>query len=102
MRAKRADFAPFPCASTSSAPSARGTASLAGELSALAAGTGFARPSPPRLSARRSEEHTSELQSRENIVCRLLLDKKKNMIVDLCVRFYSLYTCLWAYMLSVT
>src|SRR5215475_15535252 len=26
---------------------------------------------------RRSEEHTSELQSRENIVCRLLLEKKK-------------------------
>src|SRR5690606_40571368 len=25
----------------------------------------------------RSEEHTSELQSRENIVCRLLLEKKK-------------------------
>src|SRR5690606_6766161 len=25
----------------------------------------------------RSEEHTSELQSRENLVCRLLLDKKK-------------------------
>src|SRR5690606_41671445 len=31
------------------------------------------------VSARRlrSEEHTSELQSRENIVCRLLLEKKK-------------------------
>src|SRR5690606_41819155 len=27
--------------------------------------------------AGRSEEHTSELQSRENIVCRLLLEKKK-------------------------
>src|SRR6266700_7479533 len=27
---------------------------------------------------RRSEEHTSELQSRENLVCRLLLEKKKN------------------------
>src|SRR5690606_40718374 len=27
--------------------------------------------------ARRSEEHTSELQSRENLVCRLLLEKKK-------------------------
>src|SRR5690606_40867350 len=27
--------------------------------------------------ASRSEEHTSELQSRENLVCRLLLDKKK-------------------------
>src|SRR5690606_40983154 len=29
---------------------------------------------PPR----RSEEHTSELQSRENLVCRLLLEKKKH------------------------
>src|SRR5436309_6855640 len=29
------------------------------------------------LSVRRSEEHTSELQSRENLVCRLLLEKKK-------------------------
>src|SRR5690606_42015723 len=31
----------------------------------------------PAKSAARSEEHTSELQSRENIVCRLLLEKKK-------------------------
>src|SRR5690606_40887703 len=29
------------------------------------------------MSAARSEEHTSELQSRENLVCRLLLEKKK-------------------------
>src|SRR5690606_40829393 len=29
------------------------------------------------LPLRRSEEHTSELQSRENLVCRLLLEKKK-------------------------
>src|SRR5690606_39770747 len=28
----------------------------------------------------RSEEHTSELQSRENLVCRLLLEKKKDKI----------------------
>src|SRR5690606_40044574 len=34
-------------------------------------GPGGARP------ATRSEEHTSELQSRENLVCRLLLEKKK-------------------------
>src|SRR5436309_9564706 len=27
----------------------------------------------------RSEEHTSELQSRENLVCRLLLEKKKGI-----------------------
>src|SRR5690606_39639687 len=35
---------------------------------------GAADPDPRR---RRSEEHTSELQSRENLVCRLLLEKKK-------------------------
>src|SRR5690606_41370292 len=29
------------------------------------------------LGDKRSEEHTSELQSRENLVCRLLLEKKK-------------------------
>src|SRR2546427_9612985 len=33
-------------------------------------------PSPPRPRWR-SEEHTSELQSQSNIVCRLLLEKKK-------------------------
>src|SRR5690606_41991932 len=31
----------------------------------------------PRIGSKRSEEHTSELQSRENLVCRLLLEKKK-------------------------
>src|SRR5690606_41234580 len=30
-----------------------------------------------RVGGSRSEEHTSELQSRENLVCRLLLEKKK-------------------------
>src|SRR5690606_40758783 len=35
-------------------------------------------PRPPSgRRASRSEEHTSELQSRENLVCRLLLEKKK-------------------------
>src|SRR2546422_1706690 len=38
----------------------------------------------------RSEEHTSELQSRLHLVCRLLLAKKKNPpILD-----YDFYTCL--------
>src|SRR5438270_9983430 len=31
-----------------------------------------------RFPMRRSEEHTSELQSQSNLVCRLLLEKKKN------------------------
>src|SRR2546427_7684453 len=34
---------------------------------------------PPDLRAR-SEEHTSELQSQSNLVCRLLLEKKKKKI----------------------
>src|SRR5207247_11159866 len=34
------------------------------------------RPSSPQMGAR-SEEHTSELQSRVDLVCRLLLEKKK-------------------------
>src|SRR5690625_5836536 len=32
-----------------------------------------------KLGHERSEEHTSELQSRGHLVCRLLLEKKKNM-----------------------
>src|SRR5690606_39764592 len=35
-----------------------------------------------RSSVIRSEEHTSELQSRENLVCRLLLEKKKSRKPD--------------------
>src|SRR5690606_40363716 len=36
------------------------------------------RPGTNEVVLGRSEEHTSELQSRENLVCRLLLEKKKN------------------------
>src|SRR3712207_7996177 len=39
----------------------------------------FLRRAPERLNVR-SEEHTSELQSRQYLVCRLLLEKKKNAI----------------------
>src|SRR5438874_8075135 len=35
----------------------------------------YSRPGPTR-----SEEHTSELQSRRDLVCRLLLEKKKNSV----------------------
>src|SRR2546428_1992540 len=40
----------------------------------------------PALDPPRSEEHTSELQSRSDLVCRLLLEKKKNAsdgVIDL-------------------
>src|SRR2546430_12111060 len=36
------------------------------------------RPGPRCRSWARSEEHTSELQSQSNLVCRLLLEKKKH------------------------
>src|SRR2546427_5359926 len=45
-----------------------------------AAGEAHAVPRDPRVESpreRRSEEHTSELQSQSNLVCRLLLEKKK-------------------------
>src|SRR5260370_3366150 len=35
-----------------------------------------------RVHGLRSEEHTSELQSHLNLVCRLLLEKKKNKVVN--------------------
>src|SRR2546429_6589098 len=37
-------------------------------------------PLPGRRRTRRSEEHTSELQSRLHLVCRLLLEKKKKTL----------------------
>src|SRR2546423_7848074 len=38
-----------------------------------------------RLGTSRSEEHTSELQSLAYLVCRLLLEKKKNPCLDGCL-----------------
>src|SRR2546427_8721899 len=48
-----------------------------GYSSALSANTFSALLAP-----RRSEEHTSELQSQSNLVCRLLLEKKKNQKIS--------------------
>src|SRR3712207_8299703 len=43
---------------------------------------------PHQITAVRSEEHTSELQSRQYLVCRLLLEKKKIKVMHI----NSLYT----------
>src|SRR2546429_4357439 len=61
-----------------------------GSLRAWTPGRGLGRSAPtPRSDSlewrsapcwRRSEEHTSELQSRLHLVCRLLLEKKKNNV----------------------
>src|SRR3712207_8188908 len=51
-------------------------------VEANAAGTGTViRPETVRRYAR-SEEHTSELQSRQYLVCRLLLEKKKKQYLE--------------------
>src|SRR2546426_6357670 len=47
------------------------------------------RPSHPDTGSR-SEEHTSELQSPCNLVCRLLLEKKKKINNSHCVSHYSI------------
>src|SRR2546430_13583503 len=58
----------------------------------VASGTGYCKPAPSSRGyvtpaqlgvtrAIRSEEHTSELQSQSNLVCRLLLEKKKKNII---------------------
>src|SRR2546427_3709724 len=49
------------------------------EINAARAARALTGPQEGRPSARalRSEEHTSELQSQSNLVCRLLLEKKK-------------------------
>src|SRR2546429_2526651 len=41
----------------------------------------------------RSEEHTSELQSRLHLVCRLLLEKKKHRSTSPCIRTQSNNYC---------
>src|SRR5438067_10281898 len=91
-------WGPFPCVRTTSWPSVRRSARRAlvssirrrwaaaspppGGRSALPpmATTSFVTRRPPAEGPHyfdRSEEHTSELQSRFDLVCRLLLEKKK-------------------------
>src|SRR5690606_40817152 len=60
------------------APSARLRLRRPGRDGACGRGGGACGRAESELhEGRRSEEHTSELQSRENLVCRLLLEKKK-------------------------
>src|SRR5437660_11527944 len=47
-------------------------------VQAFARAAGVATPHLDAVTALRSEEHTSELQSRGHLVCRLLLEKKKS------------------------
>src|SRR2546430_13431410 len=59
--------------------------SLASASSCSVSWLGRLQQAEATLSEPRSEEHTSELQSQSNIVCRLLLEKKKTRSV-MCIR----------------
>src|SRR2546430_3591709 len=75
----------LPAVSTAVSGDLRTVSTAAGRRTAeprgRATGTGSSRrpvhPEDPARSGVRSEEHTSELQSQSNLVCRLLLEKKK-------------------------
>src|SRR5438270_9330381 len=71
-RPPRSTLFPYTTLFRSHLPSARGGRS--GRPPSAAA------PSAAAHDSARSEEHTSELQSQSNLVCRLLLEKKKKII----------------------
>src|SRR5437870_9547909 len=54
------------------------TPGVASSSAAFRASSSVFAPAPRITGVARSEEHTSELQSRGHLVCRLLLEKKKN------------------------
>src|SRR2546422_6643843 len=76
-----------------------------GFLQSLGKLTGISVPADPVAAQRvfaeqlpvvwRSEEHTSELQSRLHLVCRLLLEKKKNTIIETRVIHELMYAQLY-------
>src|SRR5206468_7862045 len=59
-----------------------------------------ARPRTGRTTAPRSEEHTSELQSRSDLVCRLLLEKKKKESQSYYYRYHASTTSIQSITLS--
>src|SRR5258706_8052703 len=56
-----------------------------GQIELPQVGSQLKPPSDPLEVQIRSEEHTSELQSLTNLVCRLLLEKKKNNAQNACI-----------------
>src|SRR5258707_2560791 len=79
----------LPISTASSAGCIRSASFLSRFLMSVASASA---PIPGRSAARRcarSEEHTSELQSRQYLVCRLLLEKKKQSHIHTYETFYD-------------
>src|SRR3712207_7232777 len=78
-RPPRSTLFPYTTLFRSSRPAARGRGWCARAAAGAARSSAPRRGRPPSGGGTtRSEEHTSELQSRQYLVCRLLLEKKKN------------------------
>src|SRR5207253_9770754 len=73
----RSTLFPYTTLFRSPAKPALSMTSVAALATSAARAPGFATA----IAASRSEEHTSELQSRGHLVCRLLLEKKKKILV---------------------
>src|SRR5438270_6516770 len=78
----RSALSPIPAASIP-CPSAQPTGDHGAHHGCVTASRQASSTKPDRLmtKSRRSEEHTSELQSQSNLVCRLLLEKKKERLL---------------------
>src|SRR2546427_6711745 len=83
----------FPYTTLFRSERAEGNEIMQGSLSCAACPATYPiRDGVPRFvadDAYRSEEHTSELQSQSNIVCRLLLEKKKSKSITLVMEFQT-------------
>src|SRR3712207_8347164 len=69
---------PWSAVTSSAASAGRPSTSRAISRVTSAAAAAHSTDASPNRCPARSEEHTSELQSRQYLVCRLLLEKKKN------------------------
>src|SRR3712207_7497327 len=79
-RPPRSTLFPYTTLFRSRAQSARTRRSTNAPPFRACATRGTPRPARSCPCQRRSEEHTSELQSRQYLVCRLLLEKKKTIL----------------------
>src|SRR5689334_23719179 len=83
---------PFPTRRSSDLTDPAGNSSTSNAIAVIVDNTA---PNAGTLSFSRSEEHTSELQSQFHLVCRLLLEKKKNRYTKIGTRnsaVYAMYT----------
>src|SRR2546422_7203798 len=76
----------FRSSASSSASSVNGARPIASSQSSGMPSPSLSNPPPTAV---RSEEHTSELQSRLHLVCRLLLEKKKKTELSINHRLYQ-------------